>query len=45
VQINFESNEKNLRAKKMRFEGIAEIFQYDDDGLIIGSMFVHRKKK
>ncbi len=26
-------------------KGITEIFQYDDDGLIIGSMFVHRKKK
>jgi len=38
----------------MRFEehefdkekGITEIFQYDDDdGLIIGSMFIHRRKK
>ncbi len=26
-------------------KGITEIFQYDDDGLIIGSMFIHRKKK
>ncbi len=26
-------------------KGITEIFQYDDDGFIIGSMFIHRKKK
>ena len=37
----------------MRFEehefdkkkGITEIFQYDDDGKLIGSMFIHREKK
>jgi len=37
-----------MRFKEHEFDkelGITEIFQYDDDGNIIGSMFVHRRKK